>query len=277
MRTSTPPSWPAYRLDQVLTQSRLQQRAALGLYLPVGYPSRSASRDALHAMAEHSDVLELGVPTEDAHLDGATIQHAAAQALEKGFRMADLFTITADLASSPAALVAMTYWAPVEAYGPRLFAEQFAAAGGAGVLIPDLPGRAAARWQHATEAAGLHAIPLIPAHASSARLHAIGRSSSGMAYAPATPGLTGAAGPLSPYLPRLVRRLREATRLPVAVGIGISTPALAAQASAYADAVVVGSAVIRRMQADAGSPAAAAAAAARDFAAGVRGAHRPAA
>ncbi|MET8822609.1 tryptophan synthase subunit alpha [Streptomyces rochei] len=278
MLTSTPPSWPASALDQALARSRCQHRAALGLYLPVGYPTHSGSLEALHAMAPHCDVLELGVPHRRAHLDGPTIQHAAAQALDNGYRMRHLFTTTADLASSTtAALVVMTYWAPVEEYGPGLFAEALAAAGGAGVLVPDLPDGAAADWHRATRAAGLHNIPLIPAHASDAKLAALGTSSSGMAYAPAAPGRTGTAGPLSPYLPRLVRRLRDATRLPVAVGIGISTPARAAQASAYADAVVVGSAVIRRIQAATGGPGAAAAAAARDFAAGVRRAHRPAA
>ena len=171
----------------------------------------------------------------------------------------------------------MTYWDPVQKYGPGRFAEEFAAAGGAGVLVPDLPDREAADWQRTTLAASLHSIPFIPAHASDARVAAIGASSSGMAYAPAAPGRTGTAGPLSTYLPRLVRRLRDATRLPVAVGIGISTPARAAQASAYADAVVVGSAVIRRMQAATDTPVAAAVAAARDFAAGVRRMSQPAA
>ncbi|MFJ3365783.1 tryptophan synthase subunit alpha [Streptomyces anthocyanicus] len=278
MLTSTPPTWPASALDQALARSRGQHRAALGLYLPVGYPTRSVCLEALHAMAPYCDVLELGVPYRRAHLDGPTIQHAAVQALDAGsFRMRDLFTTTAALASSTStALVAMTYWDPVQEYGPGLFAEEFAAAGGAGVLVPDLPDSAAAGWQRATRAAGLHSISFIPPHASDARARAIGTSSSGMVYAPAAPGRTGTAGPLSPYLPRLVRRLRDATRLPVAVGIGISTPARAAQASAYADAVVVGSAVIRHMQAAEDTPVAAAAAA-RGFAAGVRRMQWPAA
>lgn len=98
-----------------------------------------------------------------------------------------------------------------------------------------------------------------------------------MVYAPATPGLTGSQHPLSPDLPRLVHRLRTTTHLPVAVGIGISTPGQAAQASAYADAVVVGSAVIRLMRDEPNTPATAADEIARDFAAGVRRALRSAA
>ncbi|MBC2869869.1 tryptophan synthase subunit alpha [Streptomyces mexicanus] len=268
-------SWPATRLERTLAASSAEGRAALGLYLPIGYPTRSASVDALHFMAQSADVLELGVPHTHPVLDGPVIRQAAAEALAGGFRMRDLFAAASELsASSPAALVVMSYWAPIAEYGPRPFAYELAAAGGSGVLIPDLPESEATGWQAAAGAAGLSTIALIPAHASAARLAAIGAATTGMVYAPATPGPTGGQGPLRPYLPRLVRRLREATRLPVAVGIGISTPAQAEYASGFADAVVVGSAVIRRMQDQPNSPAAAAAAAARDFAEGVHSARR---
>ncbi|NGO40633.1 tryptophan synthase subunit alpha [Streptomyces ureilyticus] len=276
MITSTSPSWSAARLDYALATSRAQGRAALGLYLPVGYPTRTASLDALHLMAQAADVLELGIPHTEPVLDGPEIQHAVAQALDAGFRMHDLFTAATELtASTTAALLVMSYWAPIEQYSAMAFAHQLAAAGGAGVLIPDLPDSAAATWQKAARAAGLHTVPLIPTHAPDARLAAIGTSSSGMVYAPASPGRTGARRPLNRYLPRLVRRVRDATGLPVAVGSGISTPEQAAEVSTYADAVVVGSAVIRRMYAQAAAPAAAAAAVAADFADGVRRAHRP--
>ncbi|MEU1107270.1 tryptophan synthase subunit alpha [Streptomyces tibetensis] len=265
------PSWSAARLDYALATSRAEKRAALGLYLPVGYPCRTASLDALHLMARHADVLELGIPHTDPHLDGPVIQQASAQALEAGFQMIDLFTAATQLtASTTTALVVMSYWAPIERFGPELFAERLSVAGGAGVLIPDLPEHAAATWHWAAQEAGLYTIPLIPAHASDARLAEMGTQSSGMVYAPATPGRTGSRRPLSPYLPRLVRRLRTATSLPVAVGIGISTPDHAAQASRYADAVVVGSAVIRHMTTWRNAPDLAAAQVAKSFADGVR-------
>lgn len=276
MITSMPASWSAARLDYALAASRSEQRAALGVYLPIGYPTRPASMDALHLMAQHADVLELGVPHHHPHLDGPVIQQASAQALDAGFTMLDLFTTTTELTTATTtAVVVMSYWTPIEQFGPELFAERLAAAGGAGVLIPDLPDHAAVTWRRAAREAGLHTIPLIPAHASPAHLAKIGAGSSGMVYAPATPGRTGAQRPLSPYLPRLVRRIRVATGLPVAVGIGISTPHHAAQASAYADAVVVGSAVIRHMRSRPDAPAAAAAEAAQAFAAGVRRVLRP--
>ncbi|POX58826.1 tryptophan synthase subunit alpha [Streptomyces sp. Ru62] len=277
MALTMPPSWSAARLNYALDVSRDQRRAALGLYLPVGYPTRDSSMDALHLMAQAADVLELGIPHTDPHLDGPVIRQAAAQALDAGFQMPDLFRAATELtAATTAALLVMSYWAPIHRYGAQAFANELAAAGGAGVLIPDLPETAASAWQATARAAGLHTVTLIPPHASAAHLAAIGATTSGLVYAPATPGVTGAQRPLSPYLPRLVRRLRSATGLPVAVGIGISTPSQAAQVSAYADAAVVGSAVIRRMQDRPNAPATAAAEAAREFADGIRSVHRAA-
>ena len=273
--TSTPPSWSAAGLDHALARSRAEQRAALGLYLPVGYPTRAAGLDALHLMAKHADVLQLGVPHTDPVLDGPVIRRAAAQALDAGFRMRDLFDAATELtAASTTAVLAMSYWKPIEVYGPRAFAEELAASGVAGVLVPDLPetetDTAAATWQRATRAAGLHTMTLIPPRASDAHLVALGSVTSGLIHAPATPGLTGARRPLSPYLPHLVRRARTLTGLPVAAGIGIGTPDQAAQAAAYADSVIVGSAVIRRMHTHPGAAAVTAAEAARDFAEAIR-------
>jgi tryptophan synthase alpha chain len=277
MRTS-PVSWSAARLDYALAISREEQRAALAVYLPVGYPSRTASRDALLLAAKHADVLELGVPHHIPHLDGPVIQHATAQALSDGFQMRDLFATAVELtARTTAALLVMSYWEPIRCHDPRAFARELAAAGGAGVLVPDLPENAAPLWREIAAEAGLYTVTLAPRHASSARLAALGETTTGMLYAPATPGLTGTRRPLSPSLPRLVRRLREATGLPVATGIGISSPKQAAHVSGFSDAVVVGSAVIRRMQTHPGAPATAAEAACRDFALAVRQAHQPAA
>ncbi|WP_369228535.1 tryptophan synthase subunit alpha (plasmid) [Streptomyces sp. R39] len=268
---ASPQSWSAARLAYALENSSADQRAALGLYLPVGYPTRESNLDALHLMAQSADILELGVPHPKPRLDGPVIARAAVQALDNGFRMHDLFAAAVELtATTTAALLVMAYWSSVEDYGALSFARRLAASGGGGVLIPDLPPAAAPAWQRIARDEGLYTITLIPPHASTAQLAAIGAQTSGMVYAPATPGKTGTRRPLNPLLPRLVGRLREATGMPVAVGVGISTPDQAAQVSSYADAVVVGSALIRCMQAQPDRPARAAADAARDFAAGVR-------
>ncbi|MFG2463710.1 tryptophan synthase subunit alpha [Streptomyces sp. NPDC048523] len=277
MRTS-PLSWSAARLDYAPAIAREEHRAALAIYLPVGYPSRAASRDALLAAADHADVLELGVPHPRPHMDGPVIQQAAAQALSGGFQMRDLFATAVELtARTSTALLVMSYWEPIRCHGPQSFARELAAAGGAGVLVPDLPPASASLWHEVATEAGLYTVSLAPRHASAARLAELRETTTGMVYAPATPGLTGTRRPLSPHLPRLVRRLREATGLPVATGIGISSPKQAALAAGFSDAVVVGSAVMRRMQAHPDAPAPAAAAVCRDFAQAVRRAHRAAA
>ncbi|MFG2440569.1 tryptophan synthase subunit alpha [Streptomyces sp. NPDC048508] len=270
MITSTPPPGPAARLNKVLAAGRAEGRASLGLYLPVGYPNRKYSLETLRLIAGHADVVELGVPYSDSYLDGPVIQRAAKQALAAGFGMKDLFTATATLtAAFPVAPLAVSYWAPIERYGPQAFTAQFAATGGAGVRIIDLPDSAAPVWHAATRAAGLHTINMAPPHASSARLADIGAATSGMIYVPATPGRTGVRRYLTPYLSRLVRRAREATGLPVGAGIGISTAGQAAQVARYADAVVVGSALIRQMSDHKDGPRCAAEVA-REFAESVR-------
>ncbi|MFF1733740.1 tryptophan synthase subunit alpha [Streptomyces sp. NPDC058247] len=259
------------RLDQALALARSQGRAALATYLPVGYPNRADSMDALHLLAQASDVVELGVPHVAPVLDGPVIRRASAQALAGGFRMQDLITAARELsAASATALLVMSYWHPISRYGPERFADDLAAAGGAGVLVPDLPAEEAGRWIAAARAAGLHTVNLVDPRADVAALARVCAASSGMVYAAATQGVTGTQGPLSARLPQLVARLRTITSLPVGVGIGVSAPGQAAIISAFADAVVVGSAVIRRMEAAPKAPVAAAASVAREFADGVR-------
>ncbi|MFD9281099.1 tryptophan synthase subunit alpha [Streptomyces mirabilis] len=261
----------ATRLHQVISRAQAQDRSALAAYLPVGFPNRIAGMDALHLLAQAADILELGIPHTDGALDGPVIQQAAHTALASGFRMRDVFDSARELAtSSSAALLVMTYWQPLHAYGPQRFARDAAAAGIDGVLVPDLPLEEAAPWQAAAQAAGLGTIPLVSPRTRPDRLARIVTAATAMVYAPATDGVTGNSQPVSPRLPGLITQVRSLTSLPVAAGIGISTPAQARTAAAWADVVVVGSAVIRRMQASPRAQIAAAAAAGRDFAAALR-------
>ena len=259
------------RLQQVITAVQAQDRCALGTFLPVGYPNRLTSVDALHLLAQSADVIELGVPYAGGVLDGPVVQQASQTALDAGFRMEDVFAAARELSStSPTALVAMSYWQPVHAYGPLRFATAAAAAGIDAVLIPDLPIEEATPWLAAAWATGLGAIPLVSHRTQQDRLARTVAAATGMLYAAATDGVTGNPEPVSPRLPGLITRLRNLTSLPVATGIGISTPAQARTAAIWADVVVVGSAVIRRMQARPRGEIAGAAAAGRDFAAALR-------
>ncbi|MET7391436.1 tryptophan synthase subunit alpha [Streptomyces sp. NPDC005529] len=272
-----PPSTPVGgSLERVIEAAQAQDRCALAAFLPVCFPDRITGMDALHLLAQSADVVELGVPYAGGVLDGPVTQEASRTALAAGFEMKDLFADARELsASSSAALLVMSYWQPVQAYGPHRFADHAAAAGICGVLIPDLPFEEAGPWREAAHRAGVAAIPLVSPRTTPDWLAAIVAAATGMVYAPATDGVTGNAEPISPRLPGLISQLRSLTSLPVAVGIGISTPAQARHAAAWADVVVVGSAVIRRMQASPRTPVAAAAAVARDFAAALRPAAQP--
>lgn len=269
--TPAAPPAPGARLDQVLAAAAAEGRAALATYVPVGYPTMAESMDTLRQLARYSDIIELGIPHTDPVFDGPVIQQAAAQALASGFQMADLFAAVRDLsASSGAALLVMSYWGPISSYGPALFARELAAAGASAVIVPDLAGEEARTWSALARAAGLHTVNLVASDATTAQLAEVGEASSGMIYAPATTGTTGAQGPLGPHLPLLLDRLRSVTSLPIGVGIGVSTPEQAAHVAGLADAVIIGSPVIRRMQAAPHAPAAAAGALAREFAEAVR-------
>lgn len=244
-----PLSWAASRLDMTFVVTRAGGRAALAAYLPVGFPTFSQSLDALCALSEHADVLELGLPHRTPALDGPVIQAASAEALADGFRIRDLFLACRVLsAGSSADLVVMTYWQPVSLYGPERFAQELTDAGAAGVVLPDLPLEAAGPWLAAARANGLHTVFVAAPRASDIQLARVGAAGSGMIYAPATPGVTGSTGPLHPDLSGFVERLRGLTALPVGVGIGVSSADQAHAVSEYSDAVIVGSALVRRIQ-----------------------------
>ncbi|MFJ6214935.1 tryptophan synthase subunit alpha [Streptomyces sp. NPDC092296] len=270
----------ATELDRAFRTARAEGRALLAAYLPAGYPTLDTSLDALYALGRHADILEIGIPFSDPVMDGPTIQAAGVQALRAGFRTGHLFGIVRELAaSSPAQLVAMTYWQPVDRYGPQRFAADLADAGAAGVILPDLPVDEAGPWLEAARDHGLHTILVAAPNASDARLAQVCAASSGMVYAPAVGGVTGHCGPLNPRLPAFINRLREAAPLlPIGVGIGVSTADHAAQLSRIADAAIVGSELIRRLRDAPGAAGIAAAAElAAELAAGVRRRMHPAA
>lgn len=182
-------------------------------------------------------------------MDGPVIQAATAQSLAEGFRIKHLFFAARELAAASAAdLLVMTYWQPVSRYHPERFAEELADAGGAGVILPDLPIEEADRWLAASRSTGLHTVFVVAPNAADSRLSRVCAAGSGMVYAPAVAGVTGSTSPLHPGLPHFVKRLRSLTALPIGVGIGVSNAEDAHVVSRYSDAVIVGSALLRRLQ-----------------------------
>lgn len=226
-------------------------RPALVVYLMAGYPDRATSLAALVAAAEAgADVVELGVPYGDPVADGPVIAEAArvARAADGGFGLAQTLDLAADARAARGdeapPIVVMCYLNPLMRTGLAQAAAQMRAAGVAGAIVPDMPVEAARAWLAVAD--GLDTIFLAAPTSTPERLAALARASSGFVYCVSTLGVTGERERLASGARELVERVRAVTELPVAVGFGISNAEQAAEAAAFADGVIVGSAVVRR-------------------------------
>jgi tryptophan synthase alpha chain len=262
--------------SEAFAKARAEGRAALVGYLPAGFPDVEGGIEALRTMVEHGcDVIEVGLPYSDPVMDGPTIQAAAQQALEGGTRTADVLRTVEAVAATGAPVVVMTYWNPVVRYGVERFAADLASAGGSGLITPDLVPDEAGEWVAAADAHDLDKIFLVAPSSTDDRLRATAAACRGFVYATAVMGVTGARESTSALAAPLVERTRAVTDLPVAVGLGVSNGAQAAEVARHADGVIVGSAFVRRLL-DVGSDRRAGleslAELTRDLADGVRGA-----
>lgn len=219
-------------------------RAALIPYVMGGYPTLSESLDYARALARHADILELGIPFSDPLADGPTIQAAGQRALEAGTRPGDVIAIAAALRGGPP-VVLMTYVTIVLAAGPEAFFARAAAAGVAGVIVPDLPLEEGAAVREAARAAGIAIVPLAAPTTTDARLAAIGRHADAFTYLVSVAGVTGGEVAVDASLRAFVERARQAIDGPLAVGFGIRTPAQVRQIGEFADGVVIASHLIR--------------------------------
>lgn len=231
-------------------------RALVGYY-PVGFPSVEHSLGALRTIAAGCDLVEIGMPYSDPVMDGPTIQTATTRALAGGVRTKDIFTAAETVARTGTTPVVMTYWNLVEQYGPDAFARDLAAAGGAGLVTPDLIPDEAEEWFAASDAHGLDRIFLVAPSSTDERIVATTRACRGWVYATSVMGVTGARAATSAAAPELVARVRAlAPDLPIGIGLGVSSGEQARETAAFADAVIVGSALVRTMldAQDAGNP-----------------------
>lgn len=234
---------PAFEL------ARAQRRAALVGYLPAGFPTVAEGIAAIRAMvAAGVDLVEVGLPYSDPVMDGPVIQRASQVALAGGARTADVLRTVEAVAGAGAPVVVMTYWNPVDRYGVERFARDLAAAGGAGLITPDLIPDEAGEWLAASEAYGLDRIFLVSPSSTDRRLAMTVAHCRGFVYATAVMGVTGAREQTSQVAPELVARVRATgTALPVGVGLGVRDGAQAATVASYADAVIVGSALVQAL------------------------------
>ena len=235
--------------------SRAEGRATLVGYLPAGFPTVDGSIAAIRTLAQSGcDVIEIGLPYSDPVMDGPTIQAAAQQALDRGVRTADVLRTVEAVAASGVAVLVMTYWNPVDRYGVAAFARDLAAAGGSGLITPDLTVEESGAWLDAAARRNLDRVFLVAPSSTGERIAQVTRACRGFVYAASLMGITGTRDAVSGDAPGLVARTREHTDLPVAVGLGVSNGAQAAQVAAFADGVIVGSAFVRRLlEADGGA------------------------
>lgn len=228
-----------------------QSRPALIAYLTCGDPDLATTREiALAAIEAGVEVIELGVPFSDPVADGPVIQRASERALKRGTTLANVLSLAQELrrAKPRAGLIIFSYFNPVLQIGLERFAEGAALAGVDGALITDLTVEEADDYLDAMRKRKLATVFLAAPTSTDARLKRIAQASRGFVYAVSRTGVTGARKQLSADAHALVRRLRKFTKLPIAVGFGISTAEQFAEAGKFADAVVVGSALVELIE-----------------------------
>jgi tryptophan synthase alpha chain len=219
------------------------KRAALMPYLMGGYPDLDSSRAAgLEAAAAGADLIELGVPYSDPLADGPVIHAAGTAALSAGVTPDDVLGVCQALAER-LPVVVMVYANIVLARGAEAYARRAAAAGAAGLIVPDLPQEEAGEVRDACATAGLALVPLVAPSSAPERVGEIARTAQGFVSAVSLAGTTGERRPLPPE--QLVERVRAVAEVPVAVGFGISTAEQAATVGDLADGVIVGSRIVR--------------------------------
>jgi tryptophan synthase alpha chain len=224
-----------------------ENRAALIGYLPAGFPSVDGAIEALVAMAQAgADIVEIGLPYSDPMMDGPVIQEAVHRALIGGSHVTDVLRTVEAVADSGVAALIMTYWNPVDRYGVDTFARDLAAAGGSGLITPDLTPEEAGPWLAAAAEYDLDPVFLVAPSSPDERIALITSVCGGFVYAASLMGTTGKDS-VGGQAASLVSRVRKYTSLPVAVGLGVRDGKQAAEVASFADGVIVGTAFVQRL------------------------------
>ena len=235
------------RIGTKFAEIRAQGRIGLTVFLTVGFPDVDSTLSLAPALvAGGADLVELGVPFSDPLADGATIQRASFQALQQGVTLEKCLEVCHRLreCSIDVPLVLMGYYNPILSYGLDRFGLQCASAGVDGVIVSDLPPEEARPLQEVCLANGIDLVFLLAPTSTDERIQRVCESASGFIYCVSITGVTGARPQLATGLRAFIARVRERTNLPLAVGFGISTPAHIEAIASYADAAVIGSALI---------------------------------
>ena len=236
-----------------IDRAKAEGRAALVGYLPAGYPSVQESIEAAIALARNgADIIEIGIPYSDPVMDGSVIQAATTEALANGFHVASVFdvvkAVTEATDSLGTAVLVMTYWNPVMRMGVDEFSRRLAEAGGAGLITPDLIPDEAAEWFEASDKYGLDRVFLVAPSTSPERMAMTVGATRGFTYAVSLMGVTGARQAVDESAQRVVAEAREAGAERVCVGLGVSNADHVREIAAYADGVIVGTAIVSALR-----------------------------
>lgn len=235
-------------LADAFAAARAENRAALIGYLPAGFPSYDGAIAAITAMVESGvDIVEIGLPYSDPVMEGPVITEAVTAALAAGSRTSHVLTTVTAVAALGVPTLVMGYWNIVERYGVDRFADDLAAAGGVGAILPDITPEEAGPWLDACSRDKLDPVFLVAPASTDERIALAAKVCGGFVYAASVMGVTGVRSSVGEHAHELVERVRPHTELPVCVGLGVSTGEQAAQVAAYADGVIVGSAFVRRL------------------------------
>jgi tryptophan synthase alpha chain len=237
------------RIDQTFSRLRERREAALIAYLMAGDPTLAETEQlVLELEGAGADIIELGVPFSDPIADGPVIQQAAERALRSGTSLRTILPMVKQLRTkTQIPLVLMAYYNNIHAFGPERFCREAVAAGIDGLIVPDMPADEAGPLQGPAEASGLQLIFLLAPTSTAERRTFVARQSRGFVYYVSLTGITGAKLSNVADVGRNVEKIRKVSKTPVAVGFGVATPEDAAQVSAIADGVIVGSAIVKRI------------------------------
>jgi tryptophan synthase alpha chain len=235
----------------------LEERQEKGLisYITAGFPSAGHTLEIAGQLARHSDLLEIGIPFSDPVADGPVIQNASHQALQGGIKMADIFRLAEKIRSgTDIPLLFMTYYNPVMRWGLERFVRHAHESGVDGLIVPDLPVEEDNLLRECAGSRGMSLVPLVAPTSTEERIKKISAKADGFVYCVSVTGVTGSEKEINTDLDTFSSRIRAHCRHPLAVGFGISGPAVARRWAAYFDAVVVGSAIVRAVEGGGGMP-----------------------
>ena len=258
-REATPTPEATRLLPLFFMSIKFKRKPGLVVYITCGDPSLEISRDvALAAIAAGAEIIELGVPFSDPVADGPVIQRASERALQHGTDLASVLEVARQIRQqSKAGVIIFSYLNPILQFGLEKFCAAAKDAGVDGALVTDLPVEEAADYLRAMKAHKLAPVFLAAPTSTDERLKAVARHSRGFVYAISRTGITGTRQEVAGDAQSLVRRLRVFTKLPIAVGFGVSSPEQFAEVGEFADAAVIGSAIVQRIEQNAGREAAA--------------------